>query len=69
MKPSLSTLIILVLIIASMGLCWTPKGGYLGLYYSNNPLTSLIIFVKLPQLMRSSFDEGEFSGSSSVVGG
>lgn len=52
----------------SMGLCRSADGGYLGLFYSNNPLASQIIFVKLPQLMRSSFDEGDFSGWSGVVG-
>ncbi len=52
----------------TMGMAWTPNGGFMTSYFSNNPLSSLLYFVKLPQLMRTGFEDGDFGQWSDVVG-
>ncbi len=51
-----------------MGMSWSPEGGFRAAYYSNNPLSSIVYLVRMPQLMRTGFEEGDFSQWSSVVG-
>ncbi len=53
---------------STMGMAWTPKGGFMTSYWSNETINSLIYFVKLPQLMRTGFEDGDFDEWSEVVG-
>lgn len=51
-----------------MGLCWAPEGGFMAVYYSNQPESSAVYFVKLPQVMRTGFEDGDLDAWSVVVG-
>jgi len=53
---------------ATMGMAWTPEGGFMTSYWSKNPIPNLLYFVKMPQVMRTGFEDGDFDEWSEVVG-
>jgi len=53
---------------STMGMCWSSEGGFTASYFSADPLSCLVYFVKLPQLMLSGFEQGDFKGWSQVIG-
>ena len=53
---------------STMGMCWSPEGGFMASYFSKNPIANLVYFVKMPQLMRTGFEDGDLGQWSSVSG-
>jgi len=53
---------------STMGLCWSPEGGFTGSFFSADPLSYIVYYVRMPQLMRTGMEDGDFSPWSVVVG-
>lgn len=51
-----------------MGLSWSAGAGFTGVYYSNDPVSSTVNFIRLNDLFRDGFESGDLGAWSSMVG-